>query len=547
MSCMAGPSGDVDKSPSRDDLIPSGDYSCYPDPSTNAEAQNLRAHLHGFGPPGPEIYNLISSGMDNMIGFLPKNPHSTPDASFSWKSSFFARQCPPSSNPKDQIVNQESAGFYPQHDMTELLDQSSLRSCVFPCEGNERPSHGLSLSLNPSNPSSIGLQSFELRQHDLFRFGPSSSRPESSHNMQQQAFVRNSRYLGPAQELLQEFCDLGSNHEVNGSGRKMKDVLKEDGEWGESEINADKRQSLYSLNIVELQRRKSKLLQMLEEVERRYKHYCDQMRGVTSSFESVAGNGAARAYSALASKAMSRHFRCLKDGILSQIKATKKAMGEKDSSAPGTVKGETPRLRILDQTIRQQRALQQMSNMEIHPWRPQRGLPERSVSVSNWFINARVRLWKPMVEEMYLEELKEENPQNDEGPSVNHNRPEDQKPTDDQLGRVDPGSLSSVIGRSKQPLQSPEFGRVGPTGDAFGFGFPPSHGGGGVSLTLGLHQHGNLPFSPLPQGAMFYGREQGMEECQVTVQYSSTLLDGESQNPPYRNLMGAQLLHDLAG
>ena len=27
--------------------------------------------------------------------------------------------------------------------------------------------------------------------------------------------------------------------------------------------------------------------------------------------------------------------------------------------------------------------------------------------VSNWFINARVRLWKPMVEEMYQQELKE--------------------------------------------------------------------------------------------------------------------------------------------
>ena len=27
--------------------------------------------------------------------------------------------------------------------------------------------------------------------------------------------------------------------------------------------------------------------------------------------------------------------------------------------------------------------------------------------VSNWFINARVQLWKPIVEEMYLEEMKE--------------------------------------------------------------------------------------------------------------------------------------------
>lgn len=30
------------------------------------------------------------------------------------------------------------------------------------------------------------------------------------------------------------------------------------------------------------------------------------------------------------------------------------------------------------------------------------------MQVSNWFINARVRLWKPMVEEMYLEETKEQ-------------------------------------------------------------------------------------------------------------------------------------------
>lgn len=116
-------------------------------------------------------------------------------------------------------------------------------------------------------------------------------------------------------------------------------------------------------------------------MDRRYKHYCDQMKGVRSSFEAVAGVGAAAVYSALAWKAMSRHFRSLRDGIVREIKSTKKAMGEKDVAAPGSVKGETPRLRVLDQTLRQQKALQQMSLMENHPWRPQRGLPERSVSV----------------------------------------------------------------------------------------------------------------------------------------------------------------------
>jgi hypothetical protein len=33
---------------------------------------------------------------------------------------------------------------------------------------------------------------------------------------------------------------------------------------------------------------------------------------------------------------------------------------------------------------------------------------QRYVQISNWFINARVRLWKPMVEEMYNDEFSED-------------------------------------------------------------------------------------------------------------------------------------------
>ncbi|KAK4435386.1 Homeobox protein BEL1 [Sesamum alatum] len=634
------------------EMIASTGY-CY---SGASSSHHLVTQLQSFDP-NPEIYNM-SAGM-GMIGFSSKNHLHQEHGSGLWKGFFGKPSGNPSSSSSKEINEPTSSEFHhhdfsKQHDLTGISETTnetlmvspdsasyhhnrllaeidpSLRSCVFPCEGNERPSQGLSLSLSSSNPSSIGLQSFEFRQqqqqHEDLRFGPSSSRSVNVQQMQgqhhhQSQIVRNSKYLGPAQELLNEFCNLGTKETDKSSSSKIK--VQKSGEWQDED--AVKKQSLYSLDLLELQRRKTKLLQMLEQVDKRYKHYCDQMKAVVSSFEAVAGNGAATVYSAMASRAMSKHFRCLRDGILSQIKATKKAMGDKDTSTPGTIKGETPRLRILDQTLRQQRALQQMSLMESHPWRPQRGLPERSVSVlrawlfehflhpypsdvdkhilarqtglsrsqvSNWFINARVRLWKPMVEEMYLEEQKEEEGIGDGGGAANidddnhdhglmstnqnPSRTKDQKPAHDQLVRIDSECLSSIINNTDKNAsrkskaaalqnheqQNPSFGR--PAGDSYGameldFSSYTHHhssanyggmsGGGGVSLTLGLHQHGgsggvNLPFSPASvQSSLFYPRDH-MEDCQ-TVQYS--LLDSENQNLPYRNLMGAQLLHDLAG
>ena len=205
-----------------------------------------------------------------------------------------------------------------------------------------------------------------------------------------------------------------------------------------------------------------------------------------------------------------------------------------------------------------------------------------------------------MVEEMYLEETKEQdspdspdhhgaanledsnhNPHPHTQPSI-----EDQKPTADQLVGIDSECLSSIVnnpekndpknGKSLQNQNQnhnfhPNFGRVAEAFGAMELDFSSySHqhteggggvsftnesghqnfgGSGGVSLTLGLQQHGHggsgvsLTFSPASQSSLFYPRDP-IEDCQP-VQYS--LLDGEGQNLPYRNLMGAQLLHDLAG
>ncbi|XP_052210629.1 homeobox protein BEL1 homolog isoform X2 [Diospyros lotus] len=380
---------------------------CYSDVSSHM----ANHHLQSFES-NPEIYNL-TTGME-IIGFPPKSLH---QQTLFAKAGAGAGNHDPGGGPpsSSKTINESTGEFYGMSDTAEALmvapDQSAVAAwqdqnrllaydssmrCVFPCEGNERPSQGLSLSLSSTNPSTIRVQSFELRQQD------NNIRPDGffgkSMNIQQQMIqqdhgffgkasnvhhlghfqIRNSKYLGPAQELLNEFCNLGTKQ----TDPKLKIKPQKTQYWqDENASSSSKKQSLYSLDLLELQKRKTKLLSMLEELDRRYRHYCDQMKAVVSSFEAVAGSGAATVYSALASKAMSRHFRCLRDGIVNQIKAAKKAMGEKDTVAPGTTKGETPRLRLLDQTLRQQKAFQQMNLMESHPWRPQRGLPERSVSL----------------------------------------------------------------------------------------------------------------------------------------------------------------------
>ncbi|KAL8150424.1 hypothetical protein V2J09_020232 [Rumex salicifolius] len=520
--------------------------------------------------------------------------------------------------------------------------ESSIRR-VFPCEGNGRPSQGLSLSLSSDNPSSIGLQSFELRQtHQLqgnYRdgFGVKSGFFQQQILVQEgQKFelVRSSNYLGPVQELLNEFCSLEKEKSTSFHGDEIqrqkqarnKEIMREDHTENTNNSvidNAKEQESLFGLDLIELQKRKKKLIAMLDELNRRYNLYKHQIRSAARQFELAAGAGSASVYTSSASKAMSRHFRCLKDALVSQIKAAS-AAGEVDGvgGAPAGVEETTPRLKALDQAIRRQKALQQQIGMsETHPWRPQRGLPEKSVSVlrawlfehflhpypsdvdkhilsretglsrsqvSNWFINARVRLWKPMVEEMYLEETKEEPPHSHTAAATSagggtHNtggggptntiptlisphqvsmlppQPphEDQKPTLDQ-------TLSAIISNPNFVLHDHHHhhdheGFGGPTSmETLDFSSYNNHlnvahegfGLGSVSLTLGLQREGGarelglgLSYSHVgPHGSVFYPRVND----EMDGHYSLLDEDDQSQNLPYKKLVGAQLLHDFS-
>ncbi|KAK9170297.1 hypothetical protein Syun_002437 [Stephania yunnanensis] len=267
-----------------------------------------------------------------------------------------------------------------------------------------------------------------------------------------QSVLLGSKYLKAAQELLDEVVNVGNGikSELSKGGKDSNQhskvsrdstvVTGHEGSncGGESSGKRGGSADLSTAEKQELQMKKAKLVSMLDEVEQRYRQYHHQMQIVVSSFEQAAGVGSAKTYTALALQTISKQFRCLKDAIGGQIKATSKSLGEEDLLGG---KGEGSRLRYVDHQLRQQRALQQLGMIQHNAWRPQRGLPERSVSilrawlfehflhpypkdsdklmlakqtgltrsqVSNWFINARVRLWKPMVEEMYMEETKNE-------------------------------------------------------------------------------------------------------------------------------------------
>lgn len=244
----------------------------------------------------------------------------------------------------------------------------------------------------------------------------------------------DSSYLKPAQALLEEVISFGEksvylNNEKN--IRKLSPTDKKGSVGLCSELRSELFNSVLSLEKQELEAKLSKLISLLEEVERRFEQYYHHLEEVVSSFELIAGSGAGKSYTALALQAMSRHFCSLKDAIVHQISVARR------KHLPRINMG-LSQLSLIDQENRV--SLQQLGMIHNtrQTWRPIRGLPENSVTilrswlfehflhpypndseklvlasqtglsknqVSNWFINARVRLWKPMIEEMYKEEF----------------------------------------------------------------------------------------------------------------------------------------------
>ncbi|PWA86489.1 TALE protein [Artemisia annua] len=370
---------------------------------------------------------------------------------------------------------QPSVSIHSQQDMSSLHAfmprvhynmYNPVEMTTQPHEVN-RFQQGLSLSLS-SQQSGFGSQAAGVAtispSSDERATGSTPSASEVSNGVNgMQSVLLNSKYLKATHELLEEVVNVGKDVFKNSdqSSKSLKAIGSPTAREGLShEESSSKRgdgAELTTAERQEVQMKKAKLVNMLDEVEQRYRQYHNQMQIVISWFEQAAGIGSAKTYTALALQTISKQFRCLKDAILGQIKTASRSLGEEDSFGGKSEGGS--RLKFVDNQLRQQRALQQLGMIQHNAWRPQRGLPERSVSVlrawlfehflhpypkdsdkhmlakqtgltrgqvSNWFINARVRLWKPMVEEMYLEEIKEnEQNKSDENKGTKSEQSED--------------------------------------------------------------------------------------------------------------------------
>ncbi|KAH6762136.1 hypothetical protein C2S52_019569 [Perilla frutescens var. hirtella] len=371
-----------------------------------------------------------------------------------------------------------------------------------------RAQQGLSLSLSSQQPPGYGsfrperevpsqpmvsAVSSPPRGDDVRVSGgsPSSASGVSNGVNGVQSVLLSSKYLKAAQELLDEVVNVGKGGKTGAESSKAAAqksaadstaAASGDGQSG-GDSSAKRGAELSTAERQEIQMKKAKLVNMLDEVEQRYRQYHGQMQIVISWFEQAAGMGSAKTYTALALQTISKQFRCLKDAILGQIRGASKSLGEELDNLEGKMEsgsgsGSGSRLKYVDNQIRQQRALQQLGMIQHNAWRPQRGLPERSVSVlrawlfehflhpypkdsdkimlakqtgltrsqvSNWFINARVRLWKPMVEEMYTEEMKDhshdKNTNTNVGSSDDHNNNNNNNKSDQQQ-HVDDHSTS---------------------------------------------------------------------------------------------------------
>ncbi|GAA0155939.1 homeodomain transcription factor [Lithospermum erythrorhizon] len=318
-----------------------------------------------------------------------------------------------------------------------------------PSASTPRFSNELSLTLATCQPSMLCRTGFldqfsdisysrisnhSLNNRHLFNeqtpcsIGDASSCLASNESAQLSQFFSGSSYLNVMQEILADFAHFSLHNLNKTSSPAIGTVTGANGCVHPSNTDPRDRSSMKStLRDCNVENRKQ-LLDLLQVVDDQYNRLVDEIHKVISAFYAVSELDP-QIHARFALQTVSFLYKNLRERISNHILA----MGVACVGSEGTARDEKS-LEI--SCIQKQWGLQQLKRKDQHLWRPQRGLPERSVSVlrawmfqnflhpypkdaekdllamksgltrgqvSNWFINARVRLWKPLIEEMYAE------------------------------------------------------------------------------------------------------------------------------------------------
>ncbi|KAF1893509.1 hypothetical protein Lal_00001993 [Lupinus albus] len=269
--------------------------------------------------------------------------------------------------------------------------------------------------------------------------------------------VLGSRYLAGIQDILAQIARYSFENveRVNGSaagsrtrGNKLNSPFPTMG----SVLVNDNENCMFEEPHAEspLQRhaaesKKSQLLTLLQLVDDRYSQCLDEIHTVVSAFH-AATELDPQIHAHFALQRISILYKELRERISNHIIGMGSDLNKSFSE-------ENNEFCVDTLFIQKQWDLQQLKRKNHQLWRPQRGLPERSVSVlrdwmfqnflhpypkdaekhllavksgltrsqvSNWFINARVRLWKPMIDEMYAEMNKRKASRYEQGMESSH-------------------------------------------------------------------------------------------------------------------------------
>ncbi|KAM1434659.1 hypothetical protein ACFX2I_042720 [Malus domestica] len=247
--------------------------------------------------------------------------------------------------------------------------------------------------------------------------------------------ICGSRYLHVVQEILSDIANYSLENLDQSSFSSVRLVSEsgmsamDDGLDGRFEVPKEP-----AVRKQEIKAKKTKLLALLQTLDDCYNQCADEIHTVVSAFHAATETDP-HIHARFALQTISVLYKSLRERISAHF------LSISENSSPAS-----PSESERSFEIQKQLALQHLKKKEHQIWRPQRGLPERSVSVlrawmfqnflhpypkdsekhvlavksgltrnqvSNWFINARVRLWKPMIDEMYSEMNRRKTRQND--------------------------------------------------------------------------------------------------------------------------------------